>query len=356
MFLAIKEIKHEKLRYGLITAMIVMISYLMFVLMGMMIGLANENKAAITTWNTQTVYLNKNANDSMSQSLITTDQLSNQKLNKHEALVGQSPVVIKKHHGKTLKTSAQFIGLAPDQYIAKKNVPLSSGRHTKNSHELVVDESMRGKGYHLGDQVTLNSSKDKFKIVGFAKNSQLNVAPVIYGRLSIWRNLRGVTPQVAASGIISSRPESSRRFSNLAHYTGNQFIQKLPGYAAQNSTFAFMIGFLMVISLVIIAVFLYILTMQKIPNYAVLRAQGIPTRQLIATTIHQAVILMLSGVVGGLVLTIITAWSIPMTVPLVLEWPLIALMVIVLILLGIVGALLPVRMILKIDPVRALNS
>lgn len=117
-----------------------------------------------------------------------------------------------------------------------------------------------------------------------------------------------------------------------------------------------MIGFLMVISLVIIAVFLYILTMQKLPNYAVLRAQGIPARQLIATTIHQAVILMFSGVIGGLVLTIVTAWSIPMTVPLVLEWPLIALMTVVLILLGVVGALLPVRMILKIDPVRALNS
>lgn len=356
MFLAIKEIKHEKLRYGLITAMIVMISYLMFVLMGMMLGLANENKAAITTWNTQTVYLNKNANDSMSQSVITTNQLSNKHLNSHEALVGQSPVVIKKDHGKMHKESAQFIGLDPNQYIAKKNIPLSSGRHAKNSHELVVDESMQGKGYHLGDRVTLNSSKDKFKIVGFAKNSQLNVAPVIYGRLSTWRKLRGVTPQVAASGIISDRPEGSHRFNNLAHYTANQFIQKLPGYAAQNNTFAFMIGFLMVISLVIIAVFLYILTMQKIPNYAVLRAQGIPARQLTATTIHQAVILMFSGVAGGLALTIITAWSIPMTVPLVLEWPLIALMVVVLILLGIAGALLPVRMILRIDPVRALNS
>lgn len=99
MFLAIKEIKHEKLRYSLIIAMIVMISYLMFVLMGMMLGLAGENKAAITSWDTQTVFLNKNANDNMSQSLITTDQLANKKLNKHEALVGQAPVVIKRTNG-----------------------------------------------------------------------------------------------------------------------------------------------------------------------------------------------------------------------------------------------------------------
>lgn len=47
MFLALKEMKHEKLRYGLIVAMIVLISYLMFFLMGMMLGLQNENDAAI---------------------------------------------------------------------------------------------------------------------------------------------------------------------------------------------------------------------------------------------------------------------------------------------------------------------
>lgn len=356
MFLAIKEIKHEKMRYSLIIAMIVMISYLMFVLMGMMLGLANENKAAITTWNTQTVYLNKNANDNMSQSLITKDQLANKKLNQHEALVGQSPVVIKKSHGKALKESAQFIGLNPDQYIAKENIPLSSGHHAKKSHELVVDESLEGKGYRLGDQIKLNSTKDNFKIAGFAKGSQLNVAPVVYGRLSTWKTLRGVTPQVVASGIISNRSEAGSHFNKLAHYTANQFIQKLPGYSAQNNTFVFMIGFLMVISLVIIAVFLYILTMQKMPNYAVLRAQGIPARQLVATTIHQAVILMVTGIIGGLILTILTTWLIPMTVALVLDWPLITLMAVILILLGVVGALLPVRMILKIDPVRALNS
>lgn len=84
----------KKVRYGLIIAMIVMISYLMFVLMGMMIGLANENKAAITTWQTQTVFLECNANDNLSQSLITKDQLGSQRLNEHESLVGQAPSLL----------------------------------------------------------------------------------------------------------------------------------------------------------------------------------------------------------------------------------------------------------------------
>ncbi len=42
-----------------------------------------------------------------------------------------------------------------------------------------------------------------------------------------------------------------------------------------------MIAFLMIISLIVIAVFLYIITIQKLPNYAVLRVQGIANKVLI---------------------------------------------------------------------------
>lgn len=88
MFLALKEMKHEKLHYGLIVAMIVLISYLMFFLMGMMLGLQNENDAAIKEWGTETVFLNKNSNDNLGQSIITRDQLSGKDQN-NVALVGQ---------------------------------------------------------------------------------------------------------------------------------------------------------------------------------------------------------------------------------------------------------------------------
>ena len=45
MFLAVKEIRHEKLRYGLIISMIVLIGYLMFMLMGMMLEPVADRQA-----------------------------------------------------------------------------------------------------------------------------------------------------------------------------------------------------------------------------------------------------------------------------------------------------------------------
>ena len=45
MYLAIKEIKREKLRYGMIIAMIALISWLIFILTGLAQGLGTSNQS-----------------------------------------------------------------------------------------------------------------------------------------------------------------------------------------------------------------------------------------------------------------------------------------------------------------------
>ncbi len=70
MFLALKEMRKEKLRYSLIIAMIVLISYLIFILTSLALGLAQQNTDAINSWGMQSIIMNKDADISLSQSLI----------------------------------------------------------------------------------------------------------------------------------------------------------------------------------------------------------------------------------------------------------------------------------------------
>lgn len=352
MFLAVREIKHNKLHYGLIMAMIMLIGYLMFMLMGMMLGLANENTAAVRSWDTKTVFLNKNANDNLTQSLITTKQSGH--LTKHEALVGTTPAVLQRKTSLTHKQSVQFMGLDYHQYIYKHKLVIAQGHKPQSKDELVLDTSLKNKGYRLGDKVKLNSTSHTYRVVGFVKNAKFNIAPLVIGKLSTWQQLKGTGNQFVGSGIWADRNINASHHQHLEKYSAQKFISKLPGYTAQNSTFEFMIGFLMVISLIIIAVFLYILTMQKLPEYSVLRAQGIPVRVLVHATLSEATILMLTGVVVSLILTLITALIIPDSVPMLINWPLTILMGIALLILGIIGSLLPVRVITRIDPLDAI--
>ncbi|WP_302175071.1 ABC transporter permease [Limosilactobacillus ingluviei] len=350
MFLAIKEIKHAKVHYGLIIAMVTLIGYLIFMLLGLMLGLANENTAAIDAWSTKTVVLSKGANVNLNQSLIKTADLP--PLKAGDSLVGQSPVVISRQTGAAHKQSAQLIGLRADQPIYQ-HLELVSGHRPQKPRQVVLAANLRTKGYRLGDRIKLAGQKQSLTVVGFAKDGMLNMTPIVYGNLQLWQAVKG-GPQFAASAIFSQRTFQLDTTA-LKAYPRATYVNKLPGYTAQNKTFAAMIGFLMIISMIIIGVFLYILTMQKLPNYAVLRAQGIPGRTLTVATVSQAAVLMVSGGLLSLLLTRLTMLGLPASMPFQLSWPLAAGLTGALVLLGTVGALIPVKLIQRVQPLDALR-
>ena len=356
MFLAIKEIKREKLRYGLIILMIFLISYLIFVLSALATGLASENTQALESWDAQKVVLNKNANVSMSQSFLTKSDLKRASLSKDEALLGQIPVVVKKagRAGRP-QISAQFIGVKKKQFIYHDQ-ELIAGKRAKKNYEVAVDQAFKTKGYKIGDKLALNSSSRKYKIVGFVKNAKINIAPIIYGTLGSWKKLRQGMPTLEASAIISRNNHYKYNYKNSKTYPIDQFIKKLPGYTAQNMTFELMIGFLYIISLIIIAVFLYILTMQKMHNYAVMRAQGISSSTLVKATVSQAIILVLTGLIIALAAMFVTVKVLPTAVPISFTPRIILTGTVGLLLTAIIGSLIPIRSILKVDPAQAIGE
>ena len=353
MYLSLKEIWHEKLRYGLIIAMILLVTYLVFILSALANGLAQQNTQAIESWDTSRVVLAKDSDINLSQSLLTSEQTKDLKLGKSQAYVGTIGAVATSSQHKEIRST--MIGLDWDQYIGK-DMKLVSGHRVQNDHQVVVDTQFKNEGYALGDKIRLSTKGDRYTIVGFTQNAKMSVAPVVYGTMTTWRTLHNLPTSFTASGIISKTADFKINTSDLNTYSANTFIQKLPGYSAQNSTFTFMIGFLFVISLIVIAVFLYILTMQKLPNYAVLRAQGVPARTLVATTIDQALILVSLGLVLGGALTAMTAKFMPLGVPMIFSAGLSIAVILGILLTGFLGAIIPVRTILKVDPVTAIGG
>ena len=353
LFLAIKEIKHEKLRYGLIILMIFLISYLIFMLSSLSVGLASENTQAIGSWDAQKVILNKNSNVSMFQSILTKKDVKNANVGKDEAYVGQLGIVVKEKNRETV--SAQFLGVKKNQFIYQDQKLVSGKKATKNN-QVTVDSSFRDKGYKLGDKISLNGSSKKYKIVGFVQNAKINIAPIVYGSLTTWKKMRMAAPNVVASAIISRDSSYKYNHKNAKTYPIAKFINKLPGYTAQNTTFELMIGFLFVISLIIVAVFLYILTMQKMHNFAVMRAQGIPSKTLVGATIIQSIILVAIGVIIGLILMWITNAALPAAVPISFTPMIMVGGTVGMLVMGIIGSLIPIRSILKVDPAKAIGE
>lgn len=351
MFLAWKEIRYEKVRYGLITCIILLISYLIFILSALAFGLANENTQVIKEWQMQTIILNENSNLNLNQSILTKQDLEKNKLTKQDASIGQVPIVVKKAKRKTV--SSQLIAIKREQYIFK-TMSLVAGRKFNNKHEVVVDSLFNQYGYQIGDKIKFNGKNDSYKIVGFVKNAKLNIAPLVYGDFSLWKKIRPMAPTAQATAIVSQR-KLNYHHKQAKNYSTKQFVLKLPGYVAQNTTFEMMITFLFIISLITIAIFLYIVTMHKLPSYAVLRAQGVSAKMLVKATVLQSFLLSVVGSMLGLVFTLLTLKAMPITVPMYLSSWMMVSVILGTIFVGLVGSLIPVRSILKVDPASAIN-
>lgn len=117
-----------------------------------------------------------------------------------------------------------------------------------------------------------------------------------------------------------------------------------------------MIGFLYIIILIVISIFLYILTVQKLPNLGVLKAQGVSTQYLVLSTLFQSFIMSVIGVIIAIILGEITAITLPSEVPIVIDKSNIIVTGIGIIIMSLLGALIPIRQIAKVDPYKIIGG
>ncbi|QEA34717.1 ABC transporter permease [Weissella soli] len=349
MFLAIKEMLHEKLRYGLIIALILLVSYLLIILSGLATGLANLNRAAVDEWQASAIVLNKDAEGRLSQSFLAKKTVA--ALPSNGAKLSQYSTLVKSAAG--LKENTQLIAVASDSFIYK-NLKVTAGKKATKLNEGLVSDKFKNDGFKIGDQLKVANSDVKIKITGFTPRATLNVSPVVYVSPKTIQPLnKGMVNAVVFENNSPSRgdlPMGTKLFDIQA------FINKLPGYSAQQLTFNFMIGFLYVIILIVISIFLYILTVQKLPNLGVLKAQGVSTKYLVLSILYQSLIMSIIGVVLAIILGEITAIGLPSEVPIVITTSNLLISGFGLIIMSLFGALIPIRQITKVDPYKIIGG
>jgi putative ABC transport system permease protein len=156
--------------------------------------------------------------------------------------------------------------------------------------------------------------------------------------------------------LFKDKLKNSKIPNGLKQLNIETFINKLPGYSAQQLTFNFMISFLYIIILIVISIFLYILTVQKLPNLGVLKAQGVSTQYLILSTLFQSLVMSVVGVIIAITLGEITAMSLPSEVPIVIDTNNVVVTGLGIVFMSLLGALIPIRQIAKIDPYKIIGG
>lgn len=355
MFLAINEMKHSKLRYALVIGVVFLIAYLVFFLTGLAYGLAQENRTAVDKWQADRILLSDEANGKLNMSMLTMDDYESVKAEDKAALAQFSGIVYQKGK-KDQQINVSFFGIEADEFLAPN---LVKGRMFKNTGEVVVNDSLaKEDGLQVGDQLKVAGSKQTLKIVGFTDEAMYNVAPVIYMSLADFQEIRfnqALPKEAQKINAIVLREKPKQVANHLEEIKISDFIDDLPGYRAQNLTFAFMIGFLIVIAAIVIGIFIYILTMQKQAIFGVMKAQGISNFFIARSVFVQTAILAFVGIVLCLALTYLSSLVLPAAVPFAIFWGLYLAVSVGMWVIAILSAVFSVSTVVKIDPLQAIS-
>lgn len=355
MFLAWQEIKRNKLRFTLITGVLMLVSYLVFFLSGLATGLASLNREAVDKWEASAIILTNDSDKSLYQSFMSIDQRKDINAEK-TAVIGHLNAIASNGDN---KQNISLFGINKEEFLMPN---VTEGRPFERENEVIADDSLKDKGFHLGDELSLSSSDQRLTIVGFTDNARFNAAPVLYATLPTFHKIKfgdaadqnkdQINAIVVQADSISNLTESNQ----LETIEIETFIESLPGYTEQKLTLNFMIYFLFGISSIIVAIFLYVLTVQKISMFGVMKAQGISSSYLSRSVIAQTFILASIGTAVGFVLTIISGIFLPAAVPVSFHLTLMMFYGVILMLVATAGAVFSVLTIVRIDPLKAIGG
>lgn len=349
MFLAWNEIRRNKLKFGLIIGVLTMISYLLFLLSGLANGLINMNKEGIDKWQADAIVLNKDANQTVQQSVFNKKDIENKY--KKQATLKQTGEIVSNGHQ---KDNVLVFGVEKSSFLVPS---LIEGHKATKDNEVLADETLKNKGFKIGDTLSLSQSDEKLHIVGFTESAKYNASSVIFTNdATIAKiNPRLTGDKINAVVVRDTNWKDKKLNQELEAVSINDFIENLPGYKPQNLTLNFMISFLFVISATVIGIFLYVMTLQKTSLFGILKAQGFTNGYLANVVISQTVILALFGTAFGLLLTGVTGAFLPDAVPVKFDVLTLLVFAIVLMIVSVLGSLFSILTIRKIDLLKAIG-
>ena len=248
---------------------------------------------------------------------------------------------------------------------------------TQSHYQIVADASS---GLRLGDQVPLGPYRDPYTVVGLtqgmvnsagdpiawitlldAQAIQFAVAPPLQRR----EKAAGRSPLVTAdinAVLVQLEPGVSKaavaadidRWKHLSAVTEQQeedYVTVFVISKMQRQLGMFM-AILIVVSAVIIALIVYTLTMDKLRSIATLKLVGAPDRTIIGLIVQQALVLGVSGFALGVALTAAFKRYFPRRV--VMEPGDIAILFVIVVVICLLASALSVRAAVKVDPATAL--
>lgn len=372
MYLAIREMRHAKGRYALIATIMVLVSFLVLFVTGLAQGLAYDNAASVKNMAATHFVLEQDSNHRFTRSQVDQDQL-----NQARSVVGQEnaePLGVKmttvSPTGDTKKIDVTLFMVNPEGWLAP-TVTEGSPITDQTKGQVVVDQKLSESGVTIGTVLVDQASGTEWTVGGFVQNESFSHSPVVFLNEQEWLTLQGGSrtsqgsadtnanaPIYNAIAIKDGGDQVDRlsvALSNTEIITKSDAVSAIPGYKEEQGSLLMMIAFLYVISAFVLAVFFYVITIQKTSQFGILKAIGTRNAYLAGSVSLQVLVLSVGSLVISVLLVRLFESILPASMPFQLGLSTLALTCVLFILMSMAGSLFSVWKVTKIDALDAIG-
>ncbi|MFC0015198.1 MULTISPECIES: ABC transporter permease [Allobacillus] len=336
-----KEIKKNKSRFLILGSIVFLVSLLTMIISGLANGLSQDNAALIKDLPEGHFYMSEDAEETYNLSRIDTD-VQNEIMNKHPDAVALSIQM----------------GFLNDQDDKQQSVAFVTSTNSDlfeqvNKGEVIVDRSLKEKGIKTGDRLTNNQLRDELVIKGFVEQKKFSHAPVAYINREDYKKMYNVEQMQL---VFIPGEDSAQSFTGLQSYSNKDFLSTIPSYNAEQMSLTMIVSFLIVISGMLFAIFFYMMNIQKIGLYGILKAIGIKTSRLFKMIWTQMFFITIIALTLSISLSHVFNLIAPEGMPFHLTIETTTQLSIIFLVVGFIGATLSGLQIRKIEPLRAIQQ
>lgn len=262
----------------------------------------------------------------------------------------------------TVATTAARDGDITDVVVVGHDLATDEVPPPQDGSEAVVDTALAELvDVEVGDTVVVGPDDRELVVAGFADDVSQG-SPTIWVGADAWREVAAsvdpTQPPATQAAVVAGDvvPDDVAAAVDGVDVAGvDEVIAADDVVTQQSSTFQGIIAVTFVVTLLVVALFFVLLTIERVRLYAVLKAVGARTRDLVAGLAVQALVIAVLAVVAGIALGIGLTLLVPPDLPLVIVPARLAVLAGATVVVAVVGALGTLRRILRIDPADAIG-
>lgn len=360
--LALTEIRRRKLQFALLTGVVALISYLVIMVTGLGLGLYERAGTALLGFDGDYLAYSDDANLSVIRSRLTDAEV--EAIGTAPGVEASTPigyVAAAVRYGEETDTAA-VVGVLPGSFAEPEVV---DGAPLAAAGEILVDRSWASlTGTAVGDTlpIPVGFSTRDFTVVGIVDEGFFFFQPAVYVSLADWQdvNYQGDPSQRPAASIVLLRGASldGATGDGWDVVTKQTAFDNIEGVAAQQSTVNALRYMGLLIGAMVIGVFFYVITLQKVSLLGILKAIGASGPFLAMQGLLQVFVVSLAGAALAVGLAILTEATLLASdaIPIAFTLGTMTSTALAVVVAGMVGAALSARQVLAIDPIIAMQQ